>query len=250
MGRTWTEQERAYIAAHYGEMPAKVLATRLGRTVAAVHGYTTRYGLSYQRWTDDEQQYLREHYREGDTITSIHLGRTVSAIRWKRTRLGLSFFHAVRRTWTQSDDDYIRTHYPDEPAADIARALGRTKAAVARRAGRLSVRKSSAYMDRLSERQQEEAKTRVNPAKVSATLRRTYHLERARVMHGLPQKTRLRVSFETPQKRGYIARMRHRGYILSADRRTLYYTPTTDRSIKAEKSAVKHHIDIVEREGE
>lgn len=250
MGRTWTEQERAYVAAHYGKMPTKVLATRLGRTVTAVQGYTTKHGLSYQRWTDGERQYLREHFRDGDATVAARLGRTVSAVRWQRKFLNLAFFHIVKRTWTQGDDDYLRSHYSDESAEDVARALGRTRAAVVERAARLAVRKSEAYMDMLDERRRAEYKTYADPAKMSAALRRIYRLERARVMHGLPQKTRLRVSFETPQKRGYIARMRHRGYILSADRHTLYYTSSTDRSTKAEKSAEKHHMTIVEKEGE
>lgn len=118
MGRIWTEQERAYVAAHYGKMPTKVLATRLGRTVAAVQGYTAKHGLSYQRWTDGERQYLREHFRDGDATVAARLRRTVSAVRWQRKFLSLAFFHIVKRAWTQSDDDYLRSHYPDESATD------------------------------------------------------------------------------------------------------------------------------------
>lgn len=248
--RRWTEQERAYIAAHYGEMPTKVIAMRLGRTAAAVWGYAEKHGLSYQRWTDAERQYVREHYKDGDVLVAAHLGRSAAAVERQRALLGLTRHCAPRRAWTQEDDDYLRAHFPDEPTAVVARALGRTRAATSEHAVKLAVRKSDAYMDALTARRRTECKTHANPAKVSATLRRTYRLERARVMHGLPQKTRLRISFETSKKRNYIANMRRHGYILSADRHTLYYTAATDRSPKAERGAARFHMTIVEKEGE
>lgn len=246
--RAWTGTERRYLAAHYGETPAAVIATRLGRTATAVRSYATKHGLSFQRWTDEERQYLREHHKDGDVLVAAHLGRTACAVRSQRQELGLTRIRLPRRAWTREDDDYVRSHFPDEPTGDVARALGRTKAAVAKRAEALFIRKCDAYMEALAVRRHTEYKTHANSAKASATLRRLYRLERARVMHGLPQKTRLRISFEAQEKRGYINRMLRHGYIISADRHTLYYTPATSRRLRAESHAGRYHMRVMERE--
>ena len=49
---------------------------------------------------------------------------------------------AVHRGWTPAEDEFVRRAYPKYPASEIAKYLGRTKAAVHIRANRLGVKKS------------------------------------------------------------------------------------------------------------
>ena len=61
------------------------------------------------------------------------------------------FYFLCRRMrykkWTQSDDDYLREHYPDSATADVAKALGRTFASVKGRAKRIKIYKSKKFRD-------------------------------------------------------------------------------------------------------
>ena len=47
-----------------------------------------------------------------------------------------------RVTWTEEMLDYIRKHYPNEPAGDVAEALGITDTTVGKMAKKMGLKKS------------------------------------------------------------------------------------------------------------
>lgn len=51
------------------------------------------------------------------------------------------------KRWTQTEDEYLREHYPDSATADVAKALGRTFASVKGRAKRIKIYKSEKFRD-------------------------------------------------------------------------------------------------------
>jgi hypothetical protein len=55
----------------------------------------------------------------------------------------------VRRIWTTSEDDLLRSRYADEPTESIAAALKRTMSSVYYRARRIGLYKSAAFLARL-----------------------------------------------------------------------------------------------------
>ena len=55
----------------------------------------------------------------------------------------------VRRIWTTSEDDLLRSRYSDEPTESIAAALKRTMSSVYYRARRIGLYKSAAFLARL-----------------------------------------------------------------------------------------------------
>lgn len=63
-----------------------------------------------------------------------------------REKLRRNREHSKRKPLNLSDEDYLRTHYPHQPTAQIATALGRSPRAVYRMAYRLGLSKTEAYL--------------------------------------------------------------------------------------------------------
>lgn len=159
--RRWTEEEDAIVRqmAEAG-LRDKDIAERLSRPQSSVTDRRISLGVFHNRaWTDEEKDYLRKVYpsmRAAD-IARV-LGRTEKTIYVKARSLGLKksreWFRQVCgkilvshiRKWTHEEDEYIRAHYPDEPAEDVAKVLGRTVNAVRKRAIDSHIRKSPEYM--------------------------------------------------------------------------------------------------------
>lgn len=63
-----------------------------------------------------------------------------------REKLRRNREHSKRKPMNHSDEDYLRAHYPHEPTAQIAKALGRSPRSVYRLAYRLGLWKTEAYL--------------------------------------------------------------------------------------------------------
>lgn len=106
-------------------------------------GYGRGWG---RRWTPDEDELLRRAYAAGDTLTPLRqlLGRGVCSIRWRAGELGLRGTHAKRdgwrgRVWSAEDEALLRAEFGNTPSPELARKLGRTKAAMFSRANALGL---------------------------------------------------------------------------------------------------------------
>ena len=90
-------------------------------------------------------------------------------------------------------------------------------------------RKGEKPIDRLGARKEAE-----RVAKAAESYRKTWRLEKARALYGLPRQTKLRV---VKRPTGQIAQryyLRKRGYIVERGSNTAYYTAETKRSVELE----------------
>lgn len=91
------------------------------------------------------------------------------------------------------------------------------------------------------------AKAQCSPAKweaakkkMSISKKELFRKERMRIKWGLPQKTKLRISFNSNPKVGATRyRLRKRGYIIERGGMVAYYTHTTQRHDRMEARARK-----------
>lgn len=106
------------------------------------------YGRGWGRaWTAEEDALLEQSYKNGTSLTPLRerLGRTPCSIRWRATYLELRGNHPNKNgfrggpDWSADDLDILRAEYGSTPVADLARKLGRTKAAVFTRANVLKL---------------------------------------------------------------------------------------------------------------
>ncbi len=106
------------------------------------------YGRGWGRaWTAEEDALLGQCYQTGTSLTPLRerLGRTPCSIRWRATYLELRGNHPNKNgfrggpDWSAADLATLRAEYGRTPVADLARKLGRTKAAIFTRANTLKL---------------------------------------------------------------------------------------------------------------
>lgn len=85
--------------------------------------------------------------------------------------------------------------------------------------------------------EEEKEKQRNN---ISASLKRVYKEERRRVLYGLEQRTKLRVTKQDSPTQQIRCRLRRCGYIIAKGAFDCYYNEQTKRSEKRENWAIKH----------
>lgn len=71
-------------------------------------------------------------------------------------------------------------------------------------------------------------------AKAAESYRKTWRLEKARALYGLPRQTRLRVVKRPTEQIAQRYYLRKRGYIVERGSNTAYYTAETKRSVELE----------------
>ena len=75
-------------------------------------------------WTPSEEAWLIENAGATNAqLAAIHLGRTDEAVRKKAQQLGAELLWSSG--WTQSEDDYLRSHFDRKSIKDIAKHLDR-----------------------------------------------------------------------------------------------------------------------------
>lgn len=85
-------------------------------------------------WTPGDDARLREHFAAGTAMPVLAwmLDRTESALRYRIWQLGLR--RRVALPWSDLEDEELTRRYGAEPAADIARDLGRSTSSIYARA--------------------------------------------------------------------------------------------------------------------
>lgn len=107
-------------------------------------GYGRGWG---RRWTLEEDGLLTQAYANGDSLTPLRtrLGRSDCSIRWRVEALGLRGTHKrpngfrLGPNWTEKDIEMLRENFGKIPSPELARMLGRTKAAMFCRANLLGL---------------------------------------------------------------------------------------------------------------
>jgi hypothetical protein len=154
--RRWTKPEDGHLQSWAGKKTYAAIAADLGRTVGQVSCRARRLGIVRKRpWTWGDLAYLRDQAGKiADREIAVALDRTEMAISKK-----VSALYSPRRgagpagrrdragpplrRWAEWEEDYLRRHSAAQTNAEIAANLGRTAAAVAVRACRLGVVRSS-----------------------------------------------------------------------------------------------------------
>ncbi len=135
----WTVQD-PFLEEHYGRMPVREIARRLGRSEQAVKGRAHRKGLKIKAdWTDAEDDFLRAHY---DEFTCAQLGRllgrTAGAVKRQACQLGIT---KSNRKWEDHEVEFLEANYDRMTAAELGRVLGMTDRQVWNKASALGLRK-------------------------------------------------------------------------------------------------------------
>ena len=84
-------------------------------------------------------------------------------------------------------------------------------------------------------------------SRAATTRRETYKREQMRVRWGLPQKTKMRVTRSTPQKRTLRSNLRKKGYMIEWASNDAYITNETNRSermeARAERMGIRFYVN-------
>ena len=148
-GSKWTAEDHEYLVAHYVADGAKSCAEYLGRTPASCTARACLYGLTEQqqtpmrRWTEDEVQYLSDHYISGGPDSCAEaLNRSRETCDSKAKKMGIApRLRSYKGPWTDEEDQYLRKHYAADGAKGCADALGRTWKACGERSYSLGIAK-------------------------------------------------------------------------------------------------------------
>ena len=98
-------------------------------------------------WTEEKDNLLRRHYPKRDLDwLAQRLGVTRDALKARARILGLRRKVYRREPWTDKHLDYLRTHYADTRAEDIARKVHHSVQSVWRTAARMGLKKSPEFL--------------------------------------------------------------------------------------------------------
>ncbi len=148
---SWSEEEDGILKSYYPDEGEAVVKRLSGRTVSAVKmrawkiGAKSRNTRSYERWTDEEKDIIREYYpSEGNAVLKRLPGKT------KRQLIGHTFNKGIYYSdhekkfdvveWSDDEDGILRKYYPSEGSKIIARLPGRTPNAIKTRASFLGLK--------------------------------------------------------------------------------------------------------------
>lgn len=130
----WTEDDLAYIKAHYGNDGPENVAKTLGRTKAAVIRkaaklkITTNAYRNRKYWSSLEVEYLKANYNKMSAKEiAIKLRRSRESVKHKAAALSLrEKIKTEHRPWTEKEVQYMERNYERQPAAVTAARLKRT----------------------------------------------------------------------------------------------------------------------------
>lgn len=122
----------------------------LTRTKSSLQGLMKRTGQGKgwgRVWMPEEDELLIKAYRDNASLTPLRnrLGRSVFSIRWRAEYLNLRGTHARSKgfrlgpDWSEADEARLRRDYGKIPTPELARQMGRTRAAIFTRANILGL---------------------------------------------------------------------------------------------------------------
>lgn len=152
----------------------------------------------------------------------------------------------MRKVVTQEQIDFIRRNFANMRNCDLAEQAGVSESTVCRVQSWYHLRKSSEHNTRMGRKAGMAslaarggaaicANTQEIIDKRRATYQQTLRVERARVLFGLEQKTRMKVKKQPRAKRRQRCYLKQHGYILDERNCVAYWTETTERALIMEK---------------
>lgn len=115
---------------HYGQLSAREIGERLGRSAHGVARIVQLLGLSQgvaPCWSEEELALLRTYYAEGiEYVISLLPGRSRKAIFRQASLAGLT----SRSSWSREDKFFLEKYYGNLPTKEIATRLGRSVSVV------------------------------------------------------------------------------------------------------------------------
>jgi len=133
--RRWSRSDENFLKENYEEMTDSELAEELNRTETAVLNKRENIGLyrrkesdrwSQNTWSGKEEQFLKDNPDIAISELATELDRSEQAIRDKRNKLDIK----KRTGWTEEETQFLRDHYHELSAAEIAEELDRSKNSV------------------------------------------------------------------------------------------------------------------------
>lgn len=137
-----SEKEIQFIKDNYQNLTIEELSMRLNKSLAQVRGTISRLGLAKQqagvRWSAEEIEILKSNYEKGcDELANLLPNRSKYAIINELHLLKL--YVSNKRPWSNDDIETLRQHYPLEGKDSVAKRLGRTPMACAKKANILGI---------------------------------------------------------------------------------------------------------------
>lgn len=144
------------------------------------------------------------------------------------------------KRWTKEEREQLRLLFPDLPNKEIASRMNRSLSSIRDMAATLSLRKGAERLKAAREAMHEKEARARGYAKWIAVMK----ADRLRWKNGLEQKTAIRFSSQTEQKRCYRFFLRKHGYIeIAGHKNVVYYDENTRRNARCEAHAFeKYHI--------
>ncbi|MGX5076446.1 hypothetical protein [Enterobacter mori] len=137
----WTVAEITFVEQHYGQLSAREIGERLGRSANGVARIVQRSGLSRGAtppWSEEELVLLRTHYTEGiEYVMSLLPGRSRKAIFQRASLAEIT----GRDSWSSEEKDFLKKHYGRLSTQKIAARLGRSVSAVRAAVAKLDLSK-------------------------------------------------------------------------------------------------------------
>lgn len=138
---SWSREDRFFLEKHYGNLPTKKIATRLGRSVSAVRAAVVKFDLGPGKnrpWSERELVLMQAHYSKGiDKIKASLPDRTREAIFAQAGKMGL----IEARLWQPVQDRVLRDIYPEGGVTGVRERLPhRTIPAIKHRVKALGLR--------------------------------------------------------------------------------------------------------------
>lgn len=120
---SWSREDKSFLEKHYGNLPTKEIAARLGRSVSAVRAAVVKFDLGKWKnrpWSEKEQVLMQEHYSKGiDKIKALLPARTREAIFAQAGKMELT----EPRFWQPDEDSLLRAIYPESGACGVQEKL-------------------------------------------------------------------------------------------------------------------------------
>lgn len=167
--KKYTEQELEHIRLLFKQKKTdEEIARIMGRGVEGIKAKRRQLGLNRpdavaikngHNWTEDELQFIRNYWRtKTDKWMAKKLGVSVSAYKHKRQRMTTltltgrekpagyikRWTHAKGRhvTWTYTQEEFLKEHYPHHSAKELAKYLGRKENTIQCKAHRMGLKKA------------------------------------------------------------------------------------------------------------
>lgn len=132
--KMWTLKEERFVEKHYGKLPTKDIAQKLGRTLFAVRIRVHTLSLGKTRaivWSEEEIAIIQMHFLAGTRVPLAKLKallpeRSYKAIVAKITRMNI----ATPRDWSTAEYKILEQYYPILGSAVVEKLPGRTKRSI------------------------------------------------------------------------------------------------------------------------